>query len=941
VSSAATAGGVFAVGQECSLFQVDELKLVVAGINSTMALTHRPQDDVGQIGAAQADWFAERLAAYERRGWLRLGAIHHGHDSLPTTDGHAPATGGPPAAGRHSDLFGRLNLLLAGQQTSPDGTRLDNALVLGPPRTTEADPANPADPAGPETDRAYELLRIDRTGVTQRPRVWTPDQARWIAGACAHVPVGATAAPRDRISHEWTGVDATLPPDDVDEPNAHERERDRDGREPPARHAEPQPRERFVDRVAEVARLLHAADQRQATVTEIAATSSGPSLDLTAARTAPAGGEETDSLTRLVDWTAPDGGSLALVLGDFGRGKTFLAHELARMLPERLPHVVPMLVELRHLEKTHGIDELLAAHLAGAGVRRFDRDSLRYMVRHGRIVLLFDGFDELALRVTYERAADHLATLLEALQGRTKLLLTSRSQHFRSDQQVRTALAQRLDLVGGREIIELSDFTDDQIEQFLIRTFDGGKARATERLALIHDIHDLLGLSRNPRMLGFIARLDEARLRHVQAATGSIGSADLYRELLDAWLDHETDRASPAGAAPALSTADRLEAVTALAVRLWQSTERTVGTRELAAAASSVLTTLDAHGLDSEHAAHQVGSGTLLVRTGDDAFTIVHASVMEFLAAAACEPPLRRAGPTVDLLDRRLVSPLMADFVVGLADRDATLRWAGGVLGDANAPAAARRNALTFARRRDPALPRGAGLDRADLTGTDLTGLDLTDACCTATRLLRCNLTAAALDGGDWFQAALLGCTLEPDLPAHPALRFAALTGRDTPSLCTPPHGFVGDVAFSPTNRLVAYTADSTLVLVDAHTGTLLRTLTGHTGPISTVVFSTDGTCTHTHTGHTGGVWSAAFSPTRDVIATASSDSTCRLWDAATGDLIAIMIGLRDGGWAVHRPDGTHTVVGRVAGEFWWSMGLCRFGPGELDAYLPAVQAAQ
>ncbi|WP_261560315.1 toll/interleukin-1 receptor domain-containing protein [Frankia tisae] len=235
-SPAATAGGVFAVGQEWSLFQVDELKLVVAGINSTMALTHRPQDDAGQIGAAQADWFAERLAAYERRGWLRLGAIHHGYDSLPATDGHRPAAGGPPATGRHSDLFGRLNLLLTGQQTSPDGTRLDNALVLGPPRTAEADPAHPMDP---ETDRAYELLRIDRTGITQRPRVWTPDQARWIAGAGAGagVPVGATAAPRDRISHEWTGVDAALPPDDADEPDAHER--DRDGREPPAGNPRP------------------------------------------------------------------------------------------------------------------------------------------------------------------------------------------------------------------------------------------------------------------------------------------------------------------------------------------------------------------------------------------------------------------------------------------------------------------------------------------------------------------------------------------------------------------------------------------------------------------------------------------------------------------------------------------------------------------------------
>ena len=45
-----------------------------------------------------------------------------------------------------------------------------------------------------------------------------------------------------------------------------------------------------------------------------------------------------------------------------------------------------------------------------------------------------------------------------------------------------------------------------------MRLYKGDHPQADARLDLIKEIRDLLGLSRNPRMLGFIANLDEARL---------------------------------------------------------------------------------------------------------------------------------------------------------------------------------------------------------------------------------------------------------------------------------------------------------------------------------------------------------------------------------------------------------------------------------------------
>ena len=56
----------------------------------------------------------------------------------------------------------------------------------------------------------------------------------------------------------------------------------------------------------------------------------------------------------------------------------------------------------------------MAAHLAAHGEDRIDLRAFRYMLEEGRIVLLFDGFDELVTRVTYDRAAEHLRVLLDS-----------------------------------------------------------------------------------------------------------------------------------------------------------------------------------------------------------------------------------------------------------------------------------------------------------------------------------------------------------------------------------------------------------------------------------------------------------------------------------------------------------------------------------------------
>ena len=44
-----------------TLFEMHDLNVVVAGLNSTIAESHRKKDHFGHLGEDQLAWFAERL----------------------------------------------------------------------------------------------------------------------------------------------------------------------------------------------------------------------------------------------------------------------------------------------------------------------------------------------------------------------------------------------------------------------------------------------------------------------------------------------------------------------------------------------------------------------------------------------------------------------------------------------------------------------------------------------------------------------------------------------------------------------------------------------------------------------------------------------------------------------------------------------------------------
>lgn len=909
-----TANGSFLVGQEWSLFAVEDLKVVVAGVNSTTAISHLATDRQGLVGSGQLAWFADRLGRYADEGWLRLGAIHHRPHSTADVLGDALSD----ADAFTASLGPLLHVVLRG---GPPDDEQDIMTLgeMGPPVLAASRASADQPPIG------VGILRIDAAGLTSQKLLPTsPRQARldrkWRDISAALVPV---ESPDTRGSRpDDTAAPASLPPAAAVTDNRVDPQRNQAGRP----GDEDETSDGFVGLAHEAACLKHpdakiitirspsrrgepAAGGRGAVAPELTAhmeaSETRPGMpieqwpiglsehgvtralvDYFATRVharyaawnpylvsdlvygGPPAGDDLasyalsrrirltslvayqglldlrsyvrrqstrivtdplyppalyvpqrmvladhpaaeavdDALLELLRWLAEDGPRFVLVMAEFGYGKTFLLHELARQLPDRLPHLIPVLVELRALEKAHSLDELLAAHFMAAGEGSYDREKFGYLRRTGRVVLLFDGFDELALRVSYDRAADHLQTLLDAMEDdtNTKIVVTSRRQHFINDQQVRTALGRRVSQAPASRLTLLESFTDAQITSFLVKFFErtllqtihepterlaAAEHLAAARLALIRDVHDLLGLSRNPRMLGFIAALDERRLRKVRERRGVISAAALYQELIQTWLAYEDARARQRGAAPSLDDEQRLGAATELALRLWASTNQTIGIGELAETAHQVLESMaGSSDLNDAETAQILGSGTLLVRDAEGRFSFIHQSVMEYLvinrvAAAlasggpphgpgqAEDPPSpspsakddgteKRFATVTSMLARNDLSTLMADFFVDLAGRSRAADWAQYAIDEESGGALAKANALKVASRLGIELRARARLADRDLSGQDLSGQDLRGADMRRANLRDATLVGVRLDEADLGGAVLTGATL-------------------------------------------------------------------------------------------------------------------------------------------------------------------------------------
>lgn len=241
-----------------------------------------------------------------------------------------------------------------------------------------------------------------------------------------------------------------------------------------------------------------------------------------------------NELERYLDWwLAQPIREHVSILGEFGTGKTWftlrLAHdrlaEYHKAKKSRRPRGrYPLLVQLRDYAKAVSVDSLLSEFFFDHfEVGLPSMKAFRVLNRMGRFLLIFDGFDEMARKVDYQKVVDNFWELAKVVVPGSKAVLTCREEHFRYAREVlaghEMASTANIVLVPPRfDVIHLEPFDPPRIRRAIVARQGEPAGTRTADLVLSHPA--LADLVRRPVMIEMVLEsLDDIKDRRSLVAS--------------------------------------------------------------------------------------------------------------------------------------------------------------------------------------------------------------------------------------------------------------------------------------------------------------------------------------------------------------------------------------------------------------------------------------
>jgi|GEM_PF-2777604 len=185
-------------------------------------------------------------------------------------------------------------------------------------------------------------------------------------------------------------------------------------------------------------------------------------------------------------WLNDDQNEHISILGEFGSGKTWFTlyytwkqiSKYRDAKAKRIPRPrIPILVFLRDFSKAMQVELLISDFF----FRRHNIEikgtfaAFHQLNKMGKLLLIFDGFDEMADKVDKQKMIDNFWELASVVKGRSKAILTCRNEHFSNiaegrnlfNAEYKNATKKNDSNPPQFEIVELLKFNNDQIKTLL------------------------------------------------------------------------------------------------------------------------------------------------------------------------------------------------------------------------------------------------------------------------------------------------------------------------------------------------------------------------------------------------------------------------------------------------------------------------------------------
>jgi WD40 repeat protein len=627
-------------------------------------------------------------------------------------------------------------------------------------------------------------------------------------------------------------------------------------------------------------------------------------------------------------WLSDDSKEHVSILGEFGTGKTWFsfhyawdclrAYKQAKEQGLERPRL-PLVIALRDYNKALKVESVLSDLFFNKHDIRLNSSVFDCLNQMGKLLIIFDGFDEMADKVDRQKMINNFWELARVVCPGSKVILTSRTEHFPHDRESRQLLNAELESSTAKlkwesprfELLELAKFNEAQIRHVLTLEAEE-KGLSTDIVEKVMVRAELLDLARRPVMTELIIEA----MPEIEAGKPVDMSRIYYYAIVRKMKrDIKAERTFT-------SLADKLYFLCEIAWEMLSTERMKLNYREFPDRIRQIFPQLVTEAKDLDHWHYDMMGQTILIRNADGDYTPTHRSLLEFLVAYkfAAEAGVLKAGFVAAMQDR-------SDCI----DRDAMPQdytWTGYLQACVAAKCEGRKIAPLrgFIAESCEYLRYTFGLEPLTKAVIDLIVpmldptkpkplLDLIQSTKgkteeetgwlggnAATILVDQNL--AALDCEDLSYTQM----------AHSNLRSANLHGVNlnganlTDSIFTSiSPSKVSAIAASKDSRFfVTGHDDSAVRLWDATTKQLIQTYYGHEDKVNGVAISPDGNwiisggrdlkikrwhiktgkCLNTYTGHEDSVTSVSISSDGSWFVSGSTDTTIKHWDTFTSNCL-------------------------------------------------------
>ncbi|NES79470.1 MULTISPECIES: NACHT domain-containing protein [unclassified Okeania] len=323
------------------------------------------------------------------------------------------------------------------------------------------------------------------------------------------------------------------------------------------------------------------------------------------------------------------------VLGEFGTGKTwFVFHyawqQLQKYLDAKKRGVerprLPIIILLRDYAKAVNMESLFSEfffrqhEIPLPGYSAFE-----LLNRMGKLLVIFDGFDEMAARVDRQKMINNFWELAQTVVPGAKVILTCRTEHFPEAQEGRALLNAELqasvaNLTGEPpqfEVLELKKFNDEQIRQVL--SFNTEPSTVEK----VMNNSQLLDLARRPVMSELIL----AALPEIEKGKAiDLARIYLYAVTHKMQGDIKEERTFT-------SLADKLYFLCELSWEMLSNDRMSLNYREFPDRIRRLFESRVQEQRDLDHWHYDMMGQTILIRNEDGDYSPAHRSMLEFFVA--------------------------------------------------------------------------------------------------------------------------------------------------------------------------------------------------------------------------------------------------------------------------------------------------------------------